>query len=348
VLSSVCESVAELTPEEFEPAVAGATVATATDVAGNVSAPAEQTIVSVSGNFNNDNDWFNGGGATPDVTITTTGVLAERIEIDLIAGEQTIEYTGQTIADGVYTGIVVRVDGDEQRVPLEEFPLKIDTVAPAVSRPTGLLDSYTRGQTAPTLTCVATDLGGSELESCTIVTGVDTATVTPPGQPRFVVVTATDVAGNTATAQFPYTVVEPACDPRGDVPRGFEYGDVVGCIGTRNPAGTQATLILQLAAPIPMTRPPQYRLLLSSSATGSSSLVRWQGSTNDRAVLSATVAPDRLSLTFVIDLARVGVSRTQTLFWRAEVQDGAPAQQNVGFLDYAPNVGLPRLTVAPL
>ncbi len=36
---------------EFEPAVPGATVATATDVAGNVSAPTEQTIVSVSGNF---------------------------------------------------------------------------------------------------------------------------------------------------------------------------------------------------------------------------------------------------------------------------------------------------------
>ena len=55
----------------------------ATDVAGNVSEPTEQTIVSLSGaDFNG--DWFNGVGGAPDVTMTTTGVLADIVEIDLI------------------------------------------------------------------------------------------------------------------------------------------------------------------------------------------------------------------------------------------------------------------------
>ncbi len=150
--------------------------------------------------------------------------------------------------------------------------------------------------------------------------------------------------------QFPYTVVAPppACDPQGDVPRGYEFGDVIGCSATRN-ADRTASITLQLAGAIPMSRTPQYRLLLSASPTGSTTQVKWSdGSSKDRAVRSVTVGAGRTSLTFVIDLATVGVSNTGALYWSAQIQDGAPAKQNVGFLDYAPNVGMPRFVLPPL
>ncbi len=76
--------------------------------------------------------------------------------------------------------------------------------------------------------------------------------------------------------------------------------------------------------------------------------MKWSdGSSKDRVVKRVDVAGDRLGLTFVIDLARVGVSSTETLYWSAQVQDGAKGKKNAGFLDYAPNIGEPRLIAPP-
>ncbi len=346
VESSGCASVAEVAAVGL-PTVPGATVATATDVAGNESDPVEQTIVRVSGDgFTG--DWFNGTGGTPSISLEQSGALAGTLDITVTRDGVESAYDGPIVNDGEYEVVIIKIGG----VEVARFEVKIDSQAPTISRPTGLKDVYTVGDPVPSLTCVASDdLSGLLPNSCTVVTGVDTSSVTTLGQPRVVVITATDVAGNTATAEFPYTVVAPppppSCDPAGDAPAGYAFGDVVGCSATRNLDGT-ASITLRLAGPIPASATPQYRLLLSASPTAVGTQVKWSnGSSKDKAVKSVTVASDRKSLTFVITLASVGVSATQTLYWSAEIQDGAPAKQNAGFLDYAPNVGLPRLTLPP-
>ena len=231
--------------------------------------------------------------------------------------------------DGVYL-IEILLNGEPVFSSEVEIRAQIDTTPPTGLDIVGLQPAYEVGDVVD-VQCAAVD----------DVSGLDTCTISPPvstaAAGTFIAqVTATDVAGNTATADFEYTVEEPAlpCDDAGDAK--LVVGDIVGCSAE---VARARKVLITLEMAVPVRDGPQYRLSLSDAPNDSGAQVKYQDGKESGKALTSVITEGRF-ITFVVDPGKVGITSGETLYWSASTQDGAKGQQSAGFLDFAPDVGV--------
>jgi hypothetical protein len=303
------------------------------DVAGNESSES-QTAVVLDGTLGS-----NGYYTTP-VVLGVLGADAASATVKLGNGSPQT-YAGP-ISITETTSVTVAVGED-----VRTFTVLVDRTAPTIgfSAPPS---PFPMGS-AVTLTCAFNDPGAGASGLAAVACGSASSPVaggavansltvpldtSAPGQ-FTVSASATDAAGNTSTASFTYTVINPLCDPRGDVQN--PNADIVECVQTDNRNRT-ATLSIIVDGDI-ATAGVQYRLRLASSPTAPGSLVKWvEGKSSGSQLISASINPTRSDrIDFVVDLRKLGISSGMTLYWFAEVQDGVSGAPAAGFLDRAPD-----------
>ena len=214
----------------------------------------------------------------------------------------------------------------------------VDTTKPVVVVPNNIsVEATSAAGAAVTFTATATDVVTSPLTpSCTPASGstfgLGTTTVN---------CSATDAAGNKGTASFTVTVIAP-CDPK-DLSDDLKDLDIKSCSVTLQRTNTlyggkyTATISVGVYGQIRFDG-TQYRLRVAADGTRTGTQVKWAaGSITGRPLLGVAVSGNTIS--FVIDLANVGVTPGGTLYWSADTQLGVKGKAGAGFLDEAPDGG---------
>ena len=349
----------ELTENDYSLPVGGAEVNVTLkskrgqDIAGNVATESETAVI-LAGTQGN------GGYYTSPVILGVLGGTPADLVKVYINGSATPFDPNGTITISIPKASVKIMIGDDDEV---NFDVVVDDVFPEASviLPTPAtnrdLGTFDLNSSVP-VTCMFGDAGsGVASKSCGGVNGTEAfLTTTASGNNLQFVVTATDLAGNTTTTIYTYSVRDSyVCDSATD---GLTpAGNIWKCASKINPVvnGKRTATVSIIVTGQIDPNGTQYRLRVASSASQTGTLVKWVGSGSltapgsisgkplvSASIPNATTTANRLD--FVIDLGSVGVASGGTLYWAAETQSGEKGKAGAGFLDTAPDTCYFKLT----